>query len=156
MATSVRKARLCERAAEMKAAGSSWETIATALQRKVETVKKWPRVYANEWQEWFGKFEKQFVDEAAAESVLALRKQLRADEAVVSIHAAEKLIRYRISRAKWTTSTPAPTPTVGMSAEERDLQFARELEEEARQAEGAAVSQTASEFQRDPTNIEAA
>ncbi len=149
MAISLRKQRLRERAAEMKAAGSSWETIATALQRTVQTVKKWPRVYANEWQELFGKFEKQFLDEAAAESVLALRKQLRGEESAVSIRASDKLIRYRISRAKSTT----PTANVVPSAEERDLQFAKELEEESRRA---ATAQVASEFQRDPTNIEAA
>ncbi len=152
MATSVRKARLCERAAEMKAAGSSWEAIAIALQRTVQTVKKWPRVYANEWQVMFGQFEKQFVDEAAAESVLALRKQLRIEKSTLSVQAADKLIRYRISRAK---STSAPPPNEGMSAEERDLQFTKELEEEARQAERTAAALAASEFQRDATNIEA-
>ncbi len=154
MATSVRKARLCERAAEMKAAGSSWEAIATALQRTVQTVKKWPRVYANEWQELFGQFEKQFVDEAAAESVLALRKQLRIEKSTLSVQAADKLIRYRISRAK-STPAPPPPPNEGMSAEERDLQFTKELEEEARQAERTAAALAASEFQRDATNIEA-
>ncbi len=151
MAISLRKRRLCERAAEMKAAGSSWEAIATALQRTVQTVKKWPRIHANEWQELFGKFEKQLLDEAAAESVLALRKHLRGEESAVSIRASDKLIRYRISRAKSTTSMA----NVGPSAEERDLQFAKELEEESRRAERAAVAQVASPFQRDSTNIEA-
>ena len=150
MATSERMQRALERAAEMKAAGSSWEAIAIALQRTVQTVKKWPRVYANEWQVMFGQFEKQFVDEAAAESVLALRKQLRIEKSTLSVRAADKLIRYRISRAK---STPAPPPpNEGMSAEERDLQFTKELEEEARQA---AAALAASEFQRGATNIEA-
>ena len=96
MAISERMQRVLERAAEMKAAGSSWEAIANALQRKVQTAKKWSRVYANEWQELFGKFEKQFVDEAAAESVLALRKQLRIEKSTLSVQAADKLIRYRI------------------------------------------------------------
>ena len=132
MATSVRFLHALERAAEMKAAGSSWEAIATALHRKLQTVKQWSRLYANEWQELFAKYEKQLLDEATAESVLALRKQLRADEATVSIQAADKLIRYRISRAK---STPKPTANDGPTAEERDLQFAKELEDEARQAE---------------------
>ena len=152
MATSERMQRALERAAEMKAAGSSWEAIAIALQRTVQTVKKWPRVYANEWQVMFGQFEKQFVDEAAAESVLALRKQLRIEKSTLSVRAADKLIRYRISRAK---STPAPPPNEGMSAEERDLQFTKEMEEEARQAERTAAALAASEFQRDATNIEA-
>ena len=136
MAISERMQRVLERAAEMKAAGSSWEAIANALQRKVQTAKKWSRVYANAWQELFGKFEKQFLDEAAAESVLALRRQLRADEATVSIRAAEKLIRYRISRGN---STPTPTANEQLSAEERDLLFANELKVEARQAERAAA-----------------
>ena len=131
MAISERMRRVLERMAEMKAAGASWEAIAIALHRKVQTMKKWSRVYANEWQELFGQFEKQYLDEAAAESVLALRKQLRIEESTLSVQAADKLIRYRISRAK---STPAPTANEGMSGEERDLLFTKELEEEARQA----------------------
>ena len=138
----------------MKAAGSSWEVIANALHRKVQTVKKWPQVYVYEWQELFGKLEKQFLEEAAAESVLALRKQLRIETSTVSIQAADKLIRYRISRVK---SAPPPTATanVGPSVEERDRLFAKEWEEEVQRAKRAASAEAASNFQRDPTHVEA-
>ncbi len=145
MAISVRMQRAIHRAADMKAAGSSWEMIAAELQRTVQRVKKWPRVYAIEWQELFGKFEKQFLEEAAAESVLALRKQLRVEAPLVSVQAAEKLIRYRISRAK-PTPKPAAKSNKRRNAEERERQFANELDEEARRAAAAT---------RVPTTIEA-
>ena len=133
MAISVRLLHVIQRAAEMKASGSSWQSIATASKRTLKTVKEWPQIHADLWQELFAKYEKQFLEEATAESVIALRKQLRADAATVSIQAADKLIKYRVSRGKSTLKS-AISPVV-TTAEERDRRFAKELREEARQAE---------------------
>lgn len=132
MAISERQQRSLERAAELKAGGSSWESIAIVMHRKIHTVKAWPQFYADEWQQLFAKFEKQFLDEATAELVVALRKQLRVEAGTVSIQAADKLIKYRVSCKK---STPKPTNHVVPTAEERELRFAKELEDEARQDE---------------------
>jgi hypothetical protein len=99
--------RLLLEAAELRAAGSSWETIAAAVGRAVNTVRQWQGNYRARWTAALRAAEARIATEAAAESVLALRAQLRSEDIAVSRDAARQLIRYRVALDKIETPDPA-------------------------------------------------
>jgi len=88
------------RAAEMRAAGSNWETVAAKLNRSADTVRKWPSLYPTQWQTALHTAERRLVSEASAESVLILRQLLRSDDEKVRRDAAKFLIDLRLELFK--------------------------------------------------------
>jgi hypothetical protein len=92
--------RLLLRAAQLRAAGSTWEKVAAHVRRSVNTVQKWPLYYPRRWEALFSRAEQELVDEAAAESVQFLRKQLRSTDVKLVQTAAEKLMTYRVRLEK--------------------------------------------------------
>jgi hypothetical protein len=103
--------RLILEAAELRAAGSSWETIAAAVGRAVSTVRQWQGCYRDRWTAALRAAEARVATEAAAESVLALRAQLRSPDIAVSRNAARQLIQYRVALDKIETPDPVePAP----------------------------------------------
>src|SRR6266508_4144959 len=41
---------LLNQAAELRAGGATWESVAAKLNRRADTVRKWPRDYADRWE----------------------------------------------------------------------------------------------------------
>ena len=88
------------RAAELRAVGSTWPTIAAHVGRSVRTLHAWRVEHAACWTAAYRRAERELVDEAAAESVLMLRTQLRAKSEAVRQSAAQKLLAYRQARER--------------------------------------------------------
>lgn len=104
-------AELIARAAELRAAGSSWEVVAREVNRTPATVRRWPTLFARQWEPAFNAAEKAVVAEVAAESVLTLRKQLRSGDEKAGRDAAQKLIQYRVALRKKKPAAKAKTAT---------------------------------------------
>lgn len=97
------------RAAELRAAGSSWEAVAAALNRSADTVRRWPSLYPARWRAALRDAERRLVSEAGAESVLVLRQLLRSDDEKVRRDAARFLIYLRLELAKLDQKAAADT-----------------------------------------------
>lgn len=87
-------------AAELRAGGASWETVAEQVNRTERTVRQWPTNYATRWNKLLRAAERQQLTDATAESVLTLRRQLRSPDEKTSRDAAMKLIQFRIAAEK--------------------------------------------------------
>ncbi|HET6572972.1 MAG TPA: hypothetical protein VFG68_05165 [Fimbriiglobus sp.] len=101
--------RLFAEAAELRAAGSSWEVVAAQVGRAARTVRRWPTLYRARWAAALRAAEARIATEAAAESVLTLRQQLRSEDGKVSRDAAHKLIQYRVALGKKKVARPNKT-----------------------------------------------
>ena len=98
-------ARLIRTAADLRAAGNAWEGIATEVGRTVAEVKTWPQRYAARWQQALAAAMRRTLDEATAEAVLVLRKQLRSKDDATAREAGMKLAQIRVLMEK--THRPA-------------------------------------------------
>jgi len=141
------------RAAKLRAAGCSWESVAAQLGRTVETVLKCPD--DDRWPALLAEAEKRVAVEAGAEAVLILRQLLRAEDEKVRRDAARFLLelRFRLA-APPDTSDPLPSPR---SADARRLVAFLESHSDDDLARLAAAVHTAStppppvaELQRHP------
>jgi hypothetical protein len=86
-------ARLLARAAELRAAGSSWERVAAALRRSRRTCQTWPSRYPDQWRQFYQAAERRQCAEAGAEAVRTLRGQLRSDDEKTQRDVAKTLVR---------------------------------------------------------------
>lgn len=86
-------------AAELRAGGAKWETVAQALNRANSTVQEWPRRFAARWRAALRVAEKQALGEARAESVHVLRKQLRSEDEKSAREAARTLAQLHAKEA---------------------------------------------------------
>jgi hypothetical protein len=80
------------RAAELRAAGCSWELVARTLHRRLAKVRRWPEVFAERWQAALQRAERRNLAEASAEAVLVLRQLLRSSTDTVRRDAARYLV----------------------------------------------------------------
>lgn len=106
---------LIQQAAELRAGGAAWETIATEVGRASNTVRKWPTEFPSTWKRAIRVAERQLLTDATAESVLTLRKQLRSEDEKSSRDAAQKLIQFRMAKQKKSRPTsvkPSKPPTI--------------------------------------------
>ena len=103
---------LLERAAELRATGASWESIAMAVGRTTETVRRWPRVYRVVWNRRLATAERQIIAQATAEAVAALRQQIRSQDEKIARDAAHKLVQMRMmfERTKRQRQQPKRKP----------------------------------------------
>ena len=85
-----------ERAAELRAKGSSWEAVAQEMGLPASTLRLWPTKYADCWLASFRRAETDVFTEAVAEAIRALRKQLRSEEPVDVRDAAKQLLGFRV------------------------------------------------------------
>lgn len=99
---------LLRQAAELRMAGSTWETVALAVGRAVATVRQWPQRYPALWKELIHLAEQHLLQETTAESVLTLRRQLRSDDEKTSRDAADKLLKFRLAKTAKSRSDSAP------------------------------------------------
>src|SRR5262245_1858036 len=92
---------LIERAAELRAAGRSWEDVGLAVRRAGGRVRKWPREHAGLWAIAYKRAQKEVLDSAGNESLSALRGQLRVQEdEKIKQAAAVTLLKHRTTQAK--------------------------------------------------------
>lgn len=91
---------LVARAAELRAAGASWEAVADQLKRRPETVRRWPDAYSAFWKRAFAAAEKRQLADAGAEAVLVLRQLLRVDDDKVRRDVARTLTALRAGQRK--------------------------------------------------------
>jgi hypothetical protein len=71
---------LMEQAAVMRAAGSSWKSIAAALGRDVDTVQHWPQRYPEQWSRYYRAARSDLLGEAYGESITTLRMLMRSED----------------------------------------------------------------------------
>jgi hypothetical protein len=82
-------------AAQLRAAGASWETIAARVKRSARTCRHWPVAYPDEWRRRYRQAEALLFAEAGAEALLILRAQLRSQNEKISLAAAQFLLKNR-------------------------------------------------------------
>ena len=93
-------AALIARAAEMRAEGETWQTVADAVGRSRLTVQKWPKQHAKRWTKLFARAEASLLKDASSEAVHTLRKLLRSKIPKVQQDSAQKLLVLREARTK--------------------------------------------------------
>ena len=98
------------RAADLRAAGSSWDAVAARLNVPADAAREWPSLYPTEWQTALRAAEKRLVSEASAESVLILRQLLRSEDEKVRRDAAKFLVDLRLELAKLDRPAEPPPP----------------------------------------------
>ena len=98
------------RAADLRAAGASWDAVAARLNLPAETAREWPALYPTAWQTALRTAERRLVAEASAESVLILRQLLQSDDEKVRRDAAKFLVDLRLELAKLDRPSEPPPP----------------------------------------------
>ncbi len=93
-----------DRAAEHRARGLSWDAAARELGRNEKTLREWARKFPREWAAALRKCEAAVAREATAESVHALRTQLRSEDEKVGRAAAASLIQYALTKTRKSAS----------------------------------------------------
>jgi hypothetical protein len=102
---------LLRTAAELRAGGASWAVVGKAVGRSAGTVRHWPWIFAVRWAEVLAQASTDLLNEAAAESLLVLRRQLRSKSELASRDAAGKIIRFHTATRAKDSSLPPPLET---------------------------------------------
>ena len=109
--------KLFARAAELRAAGATWKTIAKEVKRSERTVYRWPRNFPEQWAEALLQAERRMTAQSDCESVHTLRRLLLSADEKICWHAAKALIARRIDHHKLELKLPPPTrPTLSSDA----------------------------------------
>jgi len=124
---STRTRRDMEIAADLRAQGATWQTIALKLGRQMALLHRWVKVYAAEWERLFREVEERLSREANNESRTVLRELLRNPEPKVRLAAAERLARIRLQEKK--AEPPNPRTDVAALVAAADEMSDEELEE---------------------------
>ncbi len=102
-----------ETAAELRAAGATWETIAAQLHRQRYVVARWVKHYAEEWERLLREAEERTSRHADNESRNVARLLLRDNSPKVRLDAANSLARRRqVEKAV----EPPPDPRSDLTA----------------------------------------
>src|SRR4051794_3087604 len=80
-------------AAELKAEGNGWETVAAKLHADFDAVRRLPDDRPGEWRKVYPAARRAVLGDAFAEAVCVLRVQLRAKDVKVSAKAADVLCK---------------------------------------------------------------
>jgi hypothetical protein len=88
------------RAVAARAAGNSWLAVAKLVNRSPQTVRKWPRVYAERWSLALRAAGRANIDDAANESVHTLRQLLQCEDEKLRAESAWRLIYQRLEQCK--------------------------------------------------------
>jgi HEAT repeat protein len=128
-----RTRRDMDSAAELRAAGATWETIGEVLGRREFVLTRWARVYGDDWQRLLREAEERAVRQRSSESRAKLRAMLRHESSRVRLAAADNLVRQRL--AEKATETP-PDHRVELAA----------LVEQVEQMTDAELNQFLTEF----------
>ncbi len=96
-------------AAELKAAGASWATVAARVGRAADTCRRWPGLYPDLWQRFARQAERQQLADAGAEGLVVLRTMLRSEDEKIRRDVARILITLR-EQARAAEDRAAPPP----------------------------------------------
>jgi hypothetical protein len=81
-------------AASLRATGKSWEAIGAAVDRRGETVRRWPEHYPARWNRSYRAATRQHSADAASEARATLRLMLRGKNGKNRLGAASNLLKY--------------------------------------------------------------
>ena len=95
---SIQTRRDMEMAAELRAAGATWETIGEQLVRQPTLLIRWTRVYREDWERYRHSAERRLARQTSDESRSVLRGLLRSTSARVRRMAADKFTRHRLEQ----------------------------------------------------------
>jgi hypothetical protein len=88
---------LLKAAATLRAAGSSWAIVGREMNRRPETVKRWPLFAPKKWRKYFEQASRELARDVTAESVCALRTDLRGKDDKARRDSATKLLRFGLT-----------------------------------------------------------
>jgi hypothetical protein len=86
-----------EAAAELRAAGATWETIGEVLGRKPFVLTRWARVYRDDWRGFLRYAEDRVLGQVSSEARTKLWALLRHESSRVRMKAAEQYMRQRLA-----------------------------------------------------------
>jgi hypothetical protein len=95
-------------AAEMRAAGASWEKIGQEVGRHQDTCRHWPERYPATWHRLFLAAEERHIATGGSEALTALRIMLRKGSERAQLSAAQTLYRGRLA-ARYRSYEPHPS-----------------------------------------------
>src|SRR5262245_27945950 len=96
-------------AADLRAAGCSWATVADKPQRDADTCRHWPRRYPDAWKRLYRQAEDLMLHQAGAEAVATLRGLLVDPDPKVRLGASRALLRAQAG-ARALEGPPGPEP----------------------------------------------
>jgi hypothetical protein len=102
---SARTRRDMDAAAELRAAGATWETIGESLGRHAFVMTRWARVYRDDWQRLLNDAQDRALRQRDAEARAKLRGLLRHESSRIRLATADQLLRQRL--AEKAAETPA-------------------------------------------------
>src|SRR2546426_12379968 len=94
-------------AAELRAAGASWASIAAKVERDVETCRRWPTHYPDAWNRHYLGARKLIIHQLGVESTTILQQMLRSDDPKLKQDTAKFMAR---SSANFMTPGAGKTP----------------------------------------------
>jgi hypothetical protein len=86
---------LLAEAAALRAGGMSWKSVAAAVKRDVETVRRWPERFPEQWSRYRRAAEDYLVSDAYGESVTSLRVLLRSQNEKSVLAASVAITKMR-------------------------------------------------------------
>ena len=101
---------LLTRAAELRAAGASWTTVAQEIRKIAETCRAWPRRFPETWRRLFRQALGERAAEGGVEAHIYLRKLIRHDNPHISLCAAQFLQRAWESQMTREDKAERPDP----------------------------------------------
>jgi Homeodomain-like domain len=109
-----------EIAADLRAQGATWQTIALKLGRHLALVQRWTKQYREEWDRLYQEAEQRLTRLAGNESRAVLRELLRSKRTKVRLAAAEMLSRLRMQeKAKEPPVSPYGDLAIVVAAAEQ-------------------------------------
>jgi hypothetical protein len=86
-----------EAAAELRAAGATWETIGEVLDRKPFVLTRWARVYSDDWRRYLRDAGEWLLRQGSSEWRAKLQALLRHPSSRVRLATADQLLRQRLA-----------------------------------------------------------
>jgi hypothetical protein len=87
-----------EIAAELRAAGATWQTAALQIGRQLGVLHRWANHYRDEWQRFLKDADERLTREATNEWRGGMRALLRHENSKIRLTAADKLTNHRLEQ----------------------------------------------------------
>src|SRR5262245_41701039 len=133
-------------AAEMRAVGNSWNTIAQRLGRKTRTCANWPVKYRSQWEPIYHDIQQRRFDQTAAECHTHFLGLARHEDARIRTKAQEIWHKYAAKSYGKNGTMVLPTPSADATPKSRnaqylegvleDMDYARDLSDKRRALKG--------------------
>src|SRR5262245_27535021 len=117
---------LMKAAAELRAGGASWATVAAKIDRCGETCRTWAYKYPATWNRLLNQAEDQHIQEGGGQARIKLRMLLLSGNEHIALEAARILTKARADqRTRWENR---PKKTLPKGITEKELLSIREAE----------------------------